>query len=1285
MFATIKDDDSDLVVSSIDDHIRTKDMWTGGMKPQKIDNCYGLFRKNEYLSDTKGLRIKLDFDSLPMYLAEIRQAQTPAAFKCFDEIIVNATDHAMALLVAPAKHNNKVENINIMFSTTDGTFSVYNDGPSIPVKVNKKYTQEIKSTRDIYDPEIIVSVPLAGTNIMKKEDCIKGGTNGLGAKLPNLHSDWYEVEINDTINKKYYKQRFSNEMRNRELPLVEPCHSGPSFTRITFKLQYKKFGYNIEDNGILSQETLFNIAAWVRYRSYQAASYIGTSVRVTFSTHITAPNTEDCNTVSPALFAKLSHTRIKQEYYGQIVSYECKLISKHPRYKKHPINVVMSILPDYSGRAKIDDSIIINGVIANTGNLLARVKNLILESCESEYKKVKKTDLTDIILFKNVKFTLVGCVPGLDWGSQSKENEKTDAAIVETYDFTKVELAETKRMLLDNILTTDDARKKTKTKNDKYTAPTSRNRSIDNKILFIAEGDSAMAFIKFGLTCKKSKPVLPGGPSTEWCGFISLQGVMPNTEKMTTDHETSTGEIVKIKSANLINNVRYNALMDAIGLDYKKKYTTKEDLKTLNYSKIVLCVDQDVDGIGKIASLVLNWFCGFWPELFTHGILCRFITPLIRVYKSERDPVNFIKEFNYDSDFEKWMNDNNLNEAAMHKLDYKVFYYKGLGSHSEKTEIPRMFEEENFRNSIYTYECDEGALDTMKKYFADDSEFRKQILSTAVRPLTSEEILYLSANKRIKIKSVQLDIDTKTFKLEAIHRQIPHIVDGLNPATRKTLTEALSYFETGDKKKEIKVFLFAANVISNWNYEHGEASICNTVTNMAKTYPGSNLYPVILGVGTYGDRHGTKAADARYIKVKRSPLASKMFPPCDTKLLKYVFNEGERCEPEYFVPIIPLASMESNSIPSEGWKNVMYGRNENDIYTFVDAYINNWTLPIVNLSLHDIAERLHSSDQDIKQEAFNDSFKIYSTGFFPLRPSLRGYTLTYNDIKYYNRILHCFGHYKIVNDLEILITELPLGVKTSTFIDSLKSKSREEYIEEIQEENTPETVYLRIYLKKPIPESFSSNISDKYIEFFNLKESIKSYLNYYNSLEADDDNTTTVIEYDELYHAQILYWAHERKLLYQKRIEREIILVNMKIFIEENIIVYINNGKTNPGYKLQQYKKSSEVDTFLESEGFVKVNTALLFDPGYTSNEDLKRLIQDKNLGTYNYLTNIRDYDKIETEVEKRLERIKKLYDQKEENLLLLQEFPTPCASIWKREIEDFKAALTKCIEKNFA
>jgi DNA gyrase/topoisomerase IV subunit B len=81
-------------------------------------------------------------------------------------------------------------------------------------------------------------------------------------------------------------------------------------------------------------------------------------------------------------------------------------------------------------------------------------------------------------------------------------------------------------------------------------------------------------------------------------------------------------------------------------------------------------LSHNCDGI-HINGLVINMLYAFWPELFTLGIVHRFVTPLIKVYLNN-ETLNFYN----DGDYLKWKSKNTK------KCTIK--YFKGLGTSTTK-------------------------------------------------------------------------------------------------------------------------------------------------------------------------------------------------------------------------------------------------------------------------------------------------------------------------------------------------------------------------------------------------------------------------------------------------------------------------------------------------------------------------------------------------------------------------------------------------------------------------
>ena len=120
----------------------------------------------------------------------------------------------------------------------------------------------------------------------------------------------------------------------------------------------------------------------------------------------------------------------------------------------------------------------------------------------------------------------------------------------------------------------------------------------------------------------------------------------------------STAEIAKVAG-----NVEFFNFMAAMGL---KIGETVKSPKQLRYSMIGIMTDADHDGAGHITGLLISNLHRFWPELFTLGIVHRFVTPAVKVWVAgQKKPVSYYEE----QDFKAWVEKNPTTK-------FKFKYYK---------------------------------------------------------------------------------------------------------------------------------------------------------------------------------------------------------------------------------------------------------------------------------------------------------------------------------------------------------------------------------------------------------------------------------------------------------------------------------------------------------------------------------------------------------------------------------------------------------------------------------
>jgi DNA gyrase/topoisomerase IV subunit B len=1302
------------VISTPIEHARKKGMWAGALTKIAMPGLQGVIGvapaeekaeadDGDEKKSPPAARRSSAAAALGVELIDIAAAHTPAILKIMDEILVNAVDHAKGQ--EGAVLSARVTRIDVSFDREHGDVVIFNDGPGIPVTINSVATAQ--AGRDVYEPEVSFAYFLAGTNIEKEIDNIKGGINGVGAKLANVHSVTFEVETVDGVH--YYRQQFRDRLAVTCPPVVTRLARGrtPSLaaaqsrphTRVSFRPAYAALGYKLAAGGGLAKADAADLHAWLWLRAHQAAAYVGAKVAVSF-------NGARCRTTDAAGLGRLLLTPFSDEEAAQAIVLTAQAKAAEEPYKRRPWHIAVVVLPPgkkAGRRAASQNMTIVNGVLTNKGSHIQHIKKLLSGAVESKLRRATKRGaagpkagdavakalalgkagkaaaakaaatakpakaaddskaMTASETLAGVRLVMCGAIPGADWGGQRKDELQVEKAVVERYVLPATFLKTVGDAVAERILIAQGAKNPAKVVHDKYTPARKAAKAAHKRhtYLLAAEGDSAITLLKAGLTQTRAA-VAPGGPSLDWCGIISLQGVIVNAAREVKEIETSGGETINVRSAKLQNNKRLLALADALGLKYGVKYETAAERATLHYGKLLLCVDQDLDGTGKIAALVLVWIWLFWPALIGAGFVGRFMTPLVRAYpKKGGAPV----EFFYESELDVW-----LAEDPARIKEHNIKYFKGLAGHDED-EVARMFTAKAFAASIYTYTLDADTKRLFEVYFGAEAALRKEVLVTPVVPLAAAEAADLRRRREIPVGRVQLSVDTKLYKNDAIKRQISGGVDGLNPARRKILMAAAMRFKSEGLGKEVKIFQLGGFTADKLFYHHGDASLSATIIYLAQAFPGARKYPYLIGVGQFGNRHGDRAGSARYIAVKLSPLMRAAFPPADRWHLKYVFEDGERAEPQYFVPVAPMAALESYKIVSEGWNHDSHGRDFDTVLAVVDAYIRG------DAALVTLAERLHAEGPTPAVVAALE----LAAAEWPLPASTRDFS---GEVRGYRGHAHSFGAYAWAAETRtVVITELPMGVTTAKYLETLlkpgvngRENPRATFIESVEDYSTTTSIELRVQLTEGAFERIGADFGDSMIDPIEdalmLRASLRPHLNYYS---ADGG----VLEFGSCYLAAVLYWAPLRRDLYRERIERERIVAELRILEETETLRYIS---IEAELGVADIDDEALAERILREHGFPPLHRGLLHAPKYTPNADLRRLVTEGPDADFGYLLSLQQRELLKSAVAKREKALAGLRADLAGAEARLAEQPTPCASVWRAELAEFQAVVARGI-----
>lgn len=1196
-------------IFTIREHIMSKAMWTGALKRSNMSD------QLMFCNTANGAHARW-----------ITNPHTPALFKIWDEILVNAVDHVQGLKQSSATHC--VTQIDVTLAS-DGQFQVVNNGPGIPVVVHAIATETNRLAgrhTPVYVPEVAFGWELSGSNLTKTENnSVKAGVNGIGAKLANIHSMYFEVETIDTNAQLHYWQRFENRLANINVPTVksETVRPDQAFTRITFMPAYAALDY---PDG--PSEFLTEFIGWLQFRLFEAATYVGESVTVTLNGMAIPIN-------SVAKFAPIMcetmMTKKRAAGTYSMIPFRINPTSSDVMSWRG----IVAISADF---AKFSHRTVFNGVVVDKSPHILMYKKQIHEAVQLRIQQLTKdkkreTKLCDVI--RCLCIITFGIIPDSEWSSQSKTEIQIADAKLRKYMLPEPVINGIADPVA-QILAIDfmkSSKSKITVSLDKYVS--ARKLGSMSCSLLVAEGDSAISVLRTGLTAGK-------GVSFDTYGVMSLGGVIMNALKNVTfgSKPGSAERTVIAKSTQLVANKVLSGLVNVLGLEFGRSYENPSDLHDLHYDSIIGCTDQDLDGTGKILPLLLVFLFTFWPNLLRHGYVKKFVTPVIRATLKRKGSLPV--EFYYENDFTEWCKANDV-------AKYRVKYFKGLAAH-ERREVVTMFQ--SFPSLIHTFTFDDMAATMFEVYFGKDPNLRKIALRTPVQYPTAEATKLMWAERRVSC-TTQLTVDAKAYKLEAVRRQIPSAIDGLVPARRKILREAMIL--AAKDNKEYKVYQFGGFVAAQQAYHHGDASLNSTIINMAQTFPGARLHPLLIGIGEFGSRHtgGADAGSPRYIAVKSNQsLNTMLFPHADDCLLPFVFEDGERAEPLYYVPILPLAIMEGHQNPSEGWSHLSFARQMTEVIGILRQMLDPES--VLGTRLRAIADAFQTKPFDMPED---------------LGAVEADLQLQANIGKFHGEVRDGW-HYGVIEFVStrkaIRVTDLPITVATDTYLKTFNEKLvrgkpnplHQIIIPPIDNHGSADGVDITIPLRPDVWEKYKDS-PDELMVILHLRKSLKSALNY---VRCDG----SVVEFGSSYLGTMMYWFGFRKQLYHARLDREIILLELRIMLEESILRYIQAASQ---LQISKLADDDAMIAVLQEHTFPSIHATLLSEPGFYPTDQLRALILGGTVH-FDYILNLRERDLVQKSYAARLEKVVKYRRELELRRSYLGNKPFAGATLWLSEID---------------
>lgn len=175
----------------------------------------------------------------------------------------------------------------------------------------------------------------------------------------------------------------------------------------------------------------------------------------------------------------------------------------------------------------------------------------------------------------------------------------------------------------------------------------------------------------------------------------------------------------------------------------------------------------------------------------------------------------------------------------------------------------------------------------------------------------------------------------KSFAMYTVEsRAIPNMIDGLKPVQRFYLYSSLI-----NSKRDFKKVSAVAGIISDYGYNHGEASAAGAGQLMAATW--NNNICLVEGRGSFGTRLIQEAGAPRYVYTRLSENFEKYIRDID---LAPAHDDPEHEPPSFYVPVIPLVLANGTKGIATGFATNILPRSQKSLSRAVSEYLSSGTI-----------------------------------------------------------------------------------------------------------------------------------------------------------------------------------------------------------------------------------------------------------------------------------------------------------------------------------------------------
>lgn len=957
--------------------------------------------------------------------------------RVFLEIISNAIDNAFK------SHRMGVAAPTLDVEMNTDMVSVKSTGIPVPIDIHEYYyRQGFFGTC----AELIFSVIGAGGNADDSKAKQGGGVNGIGAKLLNVFSRFFQVEIGDNI--RGFKQTitWNKNMTEKVSDNIEPAYAftdrpdaegkfhiypinqnerynGENYVKVTWLQDFRKFGreYFVEEDMQLYMKYVIEASFIAKFK----ATFNGMELDCKTPSHFLNMLPKSLNK------GALVHYEFSQSDAMKVQGATQKQIEEAVS-QLQIIPAVELIILDTPGQENMHISYT-NGIWNAEGGVhtdaIYRTLLDVIKQCIAGMKgmgdvDLKKLNITDIRSQCTVIINY-RCDNPIFKGQDKEKLDKPPPKI----QFTADDIAKIKKFQLIQVIYQIISGKILKG----MAVNTGRFKGDDNFrdadwygtnmqsqcVLIICEGKSAGSYIRQWILGTPER-------SNKYC-YLLLRGKLLNV----------TGkDLLELLDEKHGNDV-IKSIVKYMGLEFGVDYRTAEGAARLRYPYMYAMTDADSDGF-HIQSLVENVLNAFFPTFLMSGRFLYVPTPVLRILTapSKGKTKNIFYSM---SEYKSYM------ERTGDNKHFSKFF-KGLAS--GKTE----FAKEDAKNSpivIAIYDQYAGmAFDIAFGKDKDSSDKRKVWIEHCRNNIDADIIHSCNApDSRLKFSNISDYFNTKLveYSIDSFSRALPCAYDGLKKSQRQSIWYILVEWKYGHSRKgSVNLASIAGDAKTKTKYHHGDLTI--TIARMGSDYPGSNNVPLLVQEGQFGTREqlGDDIGASRYVETEPEDIVPLIFDEELTKLIPNNVVEGKDVEPKWLPSKLPLHVLNGALGVATAYSIDQPGYHPMDVCQWILNYITGksvfpmipWIRGFQGQTILEIVNGKRKVENDLMMN--NQDYVKYYEG------------LTLTTMGNYQVCCERNATYEVEEDgkkkkvqglvKDILITEIPIRIATNKYIKWLETK-----------------------------------------------------------------------------------------------------------------------------------------------------------------------------------------------------------------------------------------------------